>query len=61
MNTRADVLRRIDAYLAEKGMTDRQLGLAAAKDKRLIQRIRASVGVRLTMVEKLEAYMGDNP
>lgn len=57
MSTRAQLLERIEAFLAAHRMSARQFGLDAVNDHRLVQRLRRGAGVTLTVIEKAEAFM----
>jgi hypothetical protein len=57
MATRKELLARIDAFLQRHRMTERQFGLGAVGNHRLVQRLRQGFGVTLTVIEKAEAFM----
>lgn len=40
MQYETPAIERIDAYLSERGMSDRQLSLALSRDHKMIRRIR---------------------
>ena len=57
MSTRAQILARIDAFLASSGLSHWQLGREAVHDHCLVQRLRTGKGVQLTTIEAAEAWM----
>lgn len=57
MSTREAVLARVEAFIAERGMSARQFSLDAVGDHRFVGRLRSGSGVTLTVIERAEAYM----
>lgn len=56
MNIRAAILKRVEAYLALTGMTERVFGMFAAADPHIVGRLRKT-GVTLTKIEQIETYL----
>jgi hypothetical protein len=56
MKTRKTIIIRIEAFLTRHGMTERQFGLAAVGEHKLLARLRAGKAT-LATIEKAEAYM----
>lgn len=54
---RAHVLRRIQAFLAATGMSERRLGLDAVHTNKFVSGIRTGRGTTLAVIERAEAYM----
>lgn len=62
MTTREALLARIDAYLASKGMTDRQFGEQVMRDPKFMLNLRrGSRGVTLATIERIEAFIDGRP
>ena len=61
METRKSILDGIRAYLARRGMSEHRFGMEAVGDHKLVARLRSGAGITLTNIEKVEAYMRDNP
>lgn len=58
MSTRTQLLDRIAAFRERHGLTERQFGIEAVGDHRLIRRLRDSeTGVTLTTVDRAESFM----
>lgn len=57
MNTRLQVIARIEAHITETGISERQFGLSAVGDHKFLSRLRAGLGVTLTSIEKAERFM----
>lgn len=58
MSTRIQLLDRIAAFRERHGLTERQFGIEAVGDHRLISRLRDSeTGVTLTTIDRAEAFM----
>lgn len=60
MNIRNLILCKIDAFRARVNMSDRQFGMAVAKDSKLMKRLRTGHGVTLTTIEKAEEFVVKN-
>lgn len=56
MNIRDAILKRVEAYLALTGMSERAFGMFAAADPHIVERLRKT-GVTLTKIEQIEAYL----
>jgi hypothetical protein len=57
MNTRSTILSRIEAFMADHDMTEREFGLRAVNDNKFIPRLRRGYGVTLRSIERAEAFM----
>lgn len=57
--TRAELITKIEAFLARSGMSARGFGLAVHGDDKLVKRLRNGAGVTLTVIEKAERLMRD--
>lgn len=57
MSTRAQILRRFDAFLERTGMSHWQFGREAVHDHTFVARLRSGKGVQLTTIEAAEAWM----
>ncbi|MEQ8251552.1 MAG: hypothetical protein RIB41_09975 [Oceanibaculum nanhaiense] len=55
--TRVNIIRSIEAYCAAEGISERQFGIEAVGDHKLLKRLRSGAGVTLTVIEKIEAYI----
>lgn len=56
-NTRAEILARIESFLKEKDISEREFGLQAVGNHKFIRRLRGGLGVTLTSIERAEAFM----
>lgn len=56
-----DFLSDIDAYLAERRISETALGKAAVNDGKFVSRIRSGKGVTVRLVERVREYMRENP
>ena len=61
METRAQVIAKIDAYLASTGMSAWALSYAATTHTRHVARLRDGRDIKLSTVEALERFMAANP
>lgn len=61
MKARDDLLRRIDAFKAATGRSDRWLSAQATKNPKLLLRIRRGQNVTLREIEKVEAFIAEQP
>lgn len=58
MSTRTQLLERIASFRERHGLTERQFGIEAVGDHRLIRRLRDSeTGVTLTTIDRAESFM----
>lgn len=57
--SRADLLAKIDAFLASEGMSESAFGLAAASDVKIVRRIRSGQNVTLATIERLEKWIAE--
>jgi len=57
MDTRAALLARIDAFLAERQMTERAFGLTVAHNHKLVSRLRGGYGVTLGTIERINSFI----
>ena len=61
MTVREEVLTRIDVWCAATGTSPRQLGYKACNSGNAVRRLRRGESVTLDTVDKLIAFMSDNP
>lgn len=61
MNTRAQIIGKIEAYLTRTGMTERRFGLDVMGDHKFLRRLRDGAGITLTNVERAERFMAQHP
>ena len=61
MSLMRDFLSDIDAYLAERRISETALGKAAVNDGKFVSRIRSGKGVTVRLVERVREYMRENP
>ena len=59
MSTRDYLLRRIEAFCAATGCTERQLGERAVRNPKIITRIRRGDHVTTDTIERIERAMDD--
>lgn len=59
MSTRDTIVRKIEAFLARSGISERQFGIEVYGDHKLMKRLRSGAGVTLTVIEKAERFMED--
>lgn len=57
-STRAAFLARLDAFLAQSGLSEREIGLSALNTHKAIPKLRdPAQSVTLRTIERLEAFM----
>ena len=56
-NTREELLARIETFLKQSGMSEREFGIKAANNHKFVNRLRKGFGVTLTGIEKAEAFI----
>lgn len=61
MDAREAILAKVERYLAASGLTAHQFGMQAVRNHKLVSRLRGGNGVTLTTVERVEAFIRDNP
>ncbi len=58
MSTRRHLLQRVTAHLDRTGQSERQFGLAAAGDHKIVAKLRdPGYGLTLTKIEEIERYL----
>ena len=55
--TRTEILQAIDAFLADRNMSESAFGLRAANDVKVVKRIRSGANVTLGTIARIEAFM----
>lgn len=58
-STREALVRKIEAFLAETGMSERQFGICVNNDHKFMKRLRSGAGITLTVIEKAERVMAE--
>jgi hypothetical protein len=51
------LLARIDAFIAESGMTERRFGIAVSNNHKLIPRLRAGFGINSNTQDRINAFL----
>lgn len=59
--TRIDLLAKIDSFRAAHGLSESAFGLAAVSDVKIVRRIRAGQNITLGTIERIEAWMAQQP
>ena len=57
MGVRDDMIAKVQAFIAETGMSERQLGLQAVQDKKFVGRLEGGHNHTLGTLEKAEKFM----
>lgn len=59
MSTREQLLKEMDAFLQQTGMTKSVFGTLAANDDKFVERVRAGSGFTVRTLDRVRKFMND--
>jgi hypothetical protein len=60
MSTREELLKEIDAFLQQTGMTKSVFGTLAANDDKFVERVRGGAGFTVRKLDSVRKFMREN-